>query len=56
MSITDKYADHVWTDEYIAEMMELPRIWTTLDGGFEIQELKANRIDEIVNIIKVIQN
>lgn len=49
----EDYSLQIWTDDYVFERMELPRSWATLNNGFEIQELKPNRIDEIIQIIQV---
>lgn len=45
-----------WTDNFLTERMNLPRVWKTLDNGIEIQELKLNRADEVIKIIKVNYN
>lgn len=45
-----------WTDEYLDEKLELTRVWKTLENGFEIQELKPDRIDEVIRLIKVKHN
>lgn len=42
-----------WTDQYLFERMELPRIWTTLNNGIIIQELKPDKIDEVMKIVQV---
>lgn len=54
MSENDDFLTQNWTDEYLYERLELPRVWTILDNEFEIQELKSYRIDEVINIIQVI--
>lgn len=43
-----------FTDGFLKEIIEQPRVWTTLHNGIEIKELKYDRIDEVVKIIKVI--
>lgn len=45
-----------WTEEFLLERLELPRVWKTLNNGFEIQELKPSRVDEVIKIIKVNYN
>lgn len=45
-----------WTDEYLDEKLELTRVWKTMDNGYEIQELKPDRIDEVIKLIKVKNN
>jgi len=43
-----------WEDEYLIETaIELPRVWNTLNDEIEIQELKSNKFDEVLEIIKV---
>jgi len=43
-----------WEDDYLIETaIELPRVWTTLYDKIEIQELKPNRFDEVLKMIKV---
>lgn len=42
-----------WPDSYLEERLEVPRVWSTLENGYEIQELKSDRIDDVVRIIKV---
>lgn len=42
-----------WTDEFLIERLELTRVWKTLDNGFIIQELRPDKIDEVVEMIKV---
>lgn len=43
-----------FTDEFLKEIIEQPRVWTTLHNGIEIKELKYDRIDEVIKMIKVI--
>lgn len=43
-----------FTDEFLKEMIELPRVWTTLNNEIEIKELQYDRIDEVIKMIKVI--
>lgn len=43
-----------FTDEFLKEIIEQPRVWTTLHNGIEIKELKCDIIDEVIKIIKVI--
>lgn len=52
----DDFLMEDWTDEYVYERLELPRVWTVLDDKFEIQELKTYRIDEVIDIIQVKYN
>lgn len=52
----DDYLMKNWTDEYLDEKLELTRVWKTLDNGFEIQELKPDKIDEVIRLIKVKHN
>lgn len=42
-----------WTDDFLKERINLTRVWNTLDNGIEIQELKLNRIDDVIKMIKV---
>ncbi|XP_022175964.1 uncharacterized protein LOC111037607 [Myzus persicae] len=42
-----------WEDEYLIETaIESPRVWVTLNDEIEIQELKSDRFDEVLKIIK----
>lgn len=41
-----------WSDEFLNKKLELPRVWAKLENGFDIQELKSNRIDEVIEMIK----
>lgn len=45
-----------WTDEFLKERIDSTRVWNTLNNRIEIQELKLNRIDEVMEMIKVIHN
>lgn len=46
-----------WEDEYLIETaIESPRVWVTLNDEIEIQELKSDRFDEVLKIIKVKHN
>lgn len=49
---SDSFLMKNWTDEFLTERTETPQVWTTFDG-FEIQEIKPNRVDEIIDIIRV---
>jgi len=42
-----------WTDKFLIERLELTQVWITLDDGFDIQELKPNRIIKVIEMIKV---
>lgn len=53
MSDIDNVLMENWTDTFLNSRMELPRVWVTLDNGFEIQELQSHRIDEVIEMIKV---
>ncbi|KAF0771178.1 N-acetyltransferase domain-containing protein, partial [Aphis craccivora] len=42
-----------WEDEYLIETaIEAPRVWNTLYNDIEIQELKSNKYDEVLKMIK----
>lgn len=56
LTINDEFFLQKWTEEYLNEKLESPRIWATLNNGFEIQELKSNKINEVLKIIQVINN
>lgn len=49
---SDSFLMTNWTNEFLNERTEIPQVWTTFNG-FEIQEIKPNRVDEIIDIIKV---
>lgn len=53
MSDIDNVLMDNWTEEFLNARMELPRVWATLSNGFEIQELQSNRINEVIEMIKV---
>jgi len=46
-----------WEDDYLIETaIDSPRVWNTLYDEIEIQELKSNRYDEVLKMIKVSLN
>jgi hypothetical protein len=53
---SDDFLTINWTDEFLKERIDLTRVWTTLDNGIEIHELQLNRIDEVMEMIKVNHN
>ncbi|VVC29773.1 Acyl-CoA N-acyltransferase,GNAT domain [Cinara cedri] len=52
MSEIDNVLTENWEDEFLSGRMELPRVWVTLENGFEIQELQSHRVDEVIEMIK----